>query len=286
MPATATRTVKLRGRRLVIPSTIPTDAPRVSDRHPICYLGLPKAKAVRVLEAVAEGCQGIVSRNLNLRPGPAVLYGLSRQTLPLWRTIQRNQGEYWYIDNGYFQSKWYGGDYYRVTRNAKQHSGIGDSDGRRLQDLGVQIQPWRAEGRHVLLVVQSDAWYQIHGEASAGIWRDRALREIRRRTDRPVMVREKPMRQSEAKTSVMDDLENCYCVVTYSSNVAVEAICAGVPAISLAPSAAQAMGGSEWNAIRKPPRPDGRQQWAAVLADNQWTVEELRGGALWGWVTR
>ena len=41
------------------------------------------------------------------------------------------------------------------------------------------------------------------------------------------------------------------------------------------------MASGELRDIENPPMPDGRADWAARLAANQWTAEEIRAGVAW-----
>jgi UDP:flavonoid glycosyltransferase YjiC (YdhE family) len=68
-----------------------------------------------------------------------------------------------------------------------------------------------------------------------------------------------------------EDLAEAFCVVTHSSNTAVEAILAGVPAFVLGQSAAQPFACNDLKMIEAP----------FVLADNQWTLKEIREGKAW-----
>jgi hypothetical protein len=68
--------------------------------------------------------------------------------------------------------------------------------------------------------------------------------------------------------------------VTWSSNVAVEAICAGVPAFTSKLSAASPVAGDlEFleAMIEKPPMPE-REQWAWSLAYGEFTLQEIQSG--------
>jgi hypothetical protein len=69
--------------------------------------------------------------------------------------------------------------------------------------------------------------------------------------------------------------------VTWTSNVAVEAIVAGVPAFVSRYSAAAPMAGmldTLEHRIETPPMPDGREGWAASLAYGQFTLAEIASG--------
>ena len=68
------------------------------------------------------------------------------------------------------------------------------------------------------------------------------------------------------------DLKDCHAVVVHSSNVAVDALLAGVPVFCTVPCAAYRMGYADLSKIESPLYPDDREQWAWNLADQQWTL--------------
>lgn len=212
----------------------------------------------------------------SLAPGPAVFYGVTPETLPLYRQCIAEQREHYYIDNGYFNSRYEGGTYYRVTRNAPQHDGVGVSDGVRWRALGLSVAPWKSpsgEGLNVLLVLQSPYWHERHGEsASAFVYRLRD--EIGRYTWRDVIVRSK-----SCGTPLEAQLLDAAVVVTHSSNVAVKALLAGIPVVTMGPCAASTLATPLHNImVPHMPADPTRLRWAEVLADNQWTLDEIERG--------
>jgi phosphohistidine swiveling domain-containing protein len=180
--------------------------------------------------------------------------------------------DWYYADKAYFGRR----DYFRLTRNAYQHTGISPqkSTGRRLRRFHMHETPWRKDGRHIILATHSEAFYRLHG-TTLQAWLDGARSEIRKHSDRPMIIttkRDKPTR---------DYLRKAWCLVTYTSNAAVDAVMAGVPVFCTGQCAASAMGLADLSKIEQPLYPEGRMQWAAVLADNQFTLHELSNGDAW-----
>ncbi len=68
--------------------------------------------------------------------------------------------------------------------------------------------------------------------------------------------------------------------MTHHSNVAVEAIMNGIPAICPI-GVASVMAGHDLSQIEAPPMPEGREQWAADIAYCQWSLAEMQSGAAW-----
>jgi len=112
-----------------------------------------------------------------------------------------------------------------------------------------------------------------------GNWLWESVTEIARHTDRQIIVRPKPTAHSK-KRSLEADLLNAWCVVTYSSNIAVEALIMGIPVVTLGPCVASNLS-TPLEAIESPHYPDNREEWAQRIASNQWTLDEIRSGECW-----
>lgn len=245
---------------------------------PNCYSVHRKPLTRVVLDAFAAGVPGgaRMVTDHNWRPGLGVFYGVLPELVTAWRACAAADG-YVYIDRGYFGRE----TQFRATLNALQHSGVGEPDDDRLAALGVEIEPWRA-GRHILLCVQSDWWHRQWCGLPATAWEQKARWLIGKHTVRPVVTRwtvgEK--NGAAARESFRRALDGVHAVVTWNSSAAVEAICAGVPAVVLGQSAASPMA-TPLEEIERPRRPEGRRRWAGVLAAQQWTLAELADGTCW-----
>lgn len=232
-----------------------------------CYPQPGKAKALDVCRAFAAGCGGRVVEQTPaaLLPGTAAFYGVRPQWAHLWTQAKAEGRDWFYIDNGFI-----GTGLYRIARNTVQAAQCRPSMAR-LSELGVSISPWRKTGSHVLVCLQSDEFMAT----VAGFTSDIAA-AVCNQTNRPVRVRRKGTPRPLAT-----DLAGCWCVVTWASNAAVEAILAGIPAIVLGESAALPMAGDGLDQIDAPPTPGGREEWAAGLAASQWTLDEIANGKAW-----
>lgn len=189
-----------------------------------------------------------------------------------WESLmcaRRAGRNFYYGDHAYFGRH----EYYRITKNAFQHRGIGIPDFDKLKNhLPGGVRPWR-KGDHVIVCVQSQSHFDRFGKSK---WLEETLARLKRATDRRIIVREK-----RSPKPLSAELKNAWCVVTHSSNAAVEAILAGVPAICTADCAASIMSLRDPINIEYPLRPDGREEWAAVLAANQWNLEDIANGTAW-----
>ena len=247
---------------------------------PTVYSVPTERTSPRWSEAFAAGCGGRVQVLGPLRPGPVAVWG----STALWQDVviqAQAEGRDWYYgDHGYFGR----GRYFRITKNAYQHSGIGDPDYRRLAQFHLSIKRWRYSGSHVLVCPPDEVFAGLMG-FKAKRWLRDTLSCLKKHTDRPIRVRSREFGDAGDRPLAVD-LRDCFALVTYTSNAAVEAVLAGVPVICTGPCAAQTMGLSDPRKIESVVRPPGRVRWIAVLAANQWTLNEIHAGVAWASLSR
>lgn len=235
-----------------------------------------KQKSFDICLAFSRAAGGQIA-GAKLRPGAAFFYGVDKSNAEVWRQVVAGGQEFFYSDNSYFDATRQ--HHFRVTRNALQHSGRGESDGKRFAALGIEIKPWRAGGDYILLCPQSEHFmHTVVGEN--GSWVPRTIAALQRITDRPIKVRHWSANKAIQSASLAQDLEHAHSVVTWSSAAAVSAVLAGVPVVTMGQCAAEPMAGALKD-IENLPRSDDRLGWANVLADQQWSMEEIRNGTAW-----
>lgn len=201
---------------------------------------------------------------------------------------------WWYIDNAYFDK--HRGTYFRVTKNALQVDPRGKvSDGSRFEKLKVPIKPWREGNEGItLLTPQSDAFMK----STLGLpwnWAKKTIGTIRCQTYSmrlsegviiDIQTRSWERNKLKASIRLLDMLPKTRLLITYSSASAITAMLEGVPAISESGAAHTLTGPLTRESVLHPPRPDGREQFATVLADNQFTLNEFTSGEAWRWLER
>lgn len=212
------------------------------------------------IEHLAEGCVH-------------VLGGLQFGCLELLAEIRRRREPYVFFDRAYFG----GGTYtnrIRLTKNAYQQHWVGRADAARLARWNVRLAPWADAGEFVMVVPPGEAAAKLFDLEG---WEAKTLARLSACTARRVAVSRKKDRD---KSPLADRLRGCHAVVTWTSNVAVEALCLGVPAF-VAPWSAAAPVCRRLDeletALEIPLRP-AREAWAASLAAGQFTVDEIARG--------
>lgn len=113
-----------------------------------------------------------------------------------------------------------------------QHTGMGTAHAARLKAPAVSSDEYQTPraGKNIIVCPQSQGF---HDRMGCPTWLDDTLTALRAQTDRPIIVRYKKDQRPLAA-----DLKNAWCVVTHSSNAALQAVIEGVPAICTAPCAA------------------------------------------------
>lgn len=241
------------------------------------------------MRALASSTRSRVVTDNRYVPGrTAAFYGVTIDGERVWKAATASGLDWYYVDHGYFGR----GEHYRITKNAEQIDARTTApDWDRLARHGLFFERWRRSGRHILVCAQSDWWHWRHDRMTADVWAAKVAAEIAQHSGRPVRIRYKPKSAkgthpadvAKTQASIDADLEDCHALVTHTSNAAIDALQRGVPVFVDRTSAAASMGRTldDLHQIENPRRPDDRVEWAAVLAANQWTVDEIRGGLAW-----
>lgn len=224
--------------------------------------------------AIAEGfsCRTVPVEDKRLEKGAHhFLGGLQFGSLGLMQQLFKNHDRYVFFDRAYFGGG-PGTNRMRAVPSAYQHNWMNAIRGAR--DVGQRLLPWHSGGDYIMVVPPSRAICQLFG---LGNWDQIIIRHLTQITDRPLMVSYK----GDGRP-LMDRLVRCHAVVTWTSNVAVEAVCAGVPVFVSQHSAARPMGtdldAMTAESLESPRRPDNREDWANGLAWGQFSLEEIKSG--------
>lgn len=162
------------------------------------------------------------------------------------------------------------------------------------QDLNLQLKDYRKNGRHILLCLQRNGGWSMSG-LDVVDWATKTISELRKYTDRPVVVRAHPGDKGSLKylagskwtvsndgRSLEHDLQNCWAVVNYNSSPAVGAAIEGYPIFVTDPvrSQCQEIANTDLSKIETPTLPD-RLPWAQRISMFHWNFDDLRSGRCW-----
>jgi hypothetical protein len=149
--------------------------------------------------------------------------------------------------------------------------------------MGIRVRDWRTAGNHILLCLQRNGGWSM-GSISVLDWAAETILELRKHTDRPIVVRQRAANRIDriARDPLSKVLVNdVHALVTFNSNAATESVMLGVPVFTLAPAnAAAPVGNSDLSQIESPYWADADKlhAWACHLAYGQFHVSELKDG--------
>lgn len=249
----------------------------------INFYPIPNKRKCRLIgEAFIAGCnarggEGAVVLDNTLRDGDAAFYGVDFTNEHIYRSVLHDHSRnFYYIDNSYFDPT--REIYFRVSKNMLQHDGVGTSDCTRFDTLGLSVDPWRKQGKHIVICEQSASFMQMPAGYS-GDWLTDLLGPLRQLTPREIRIRKWERDKRWNANPLSNDLENAHALIAWSSAALVTAIIAGVPVVAMGQSACTPLSGSLAD-LENLPTPD-RHEWLGLLADNQFTLEEMRSGFTW-----
>lgn len=225
----------------------------------------------------------------------AVFYGLSGRLKNVFRDYQEEGRKAVYIDLGYWGRRDGGGrynGYHKISVNGRHPTSYfqkhhhGDD---RIRKFGLKAQPWRRNGRAILVAGMSAKASGVEG-FKAEEWERSIIEKIKKVSDRPIIYRPKPSwkdakeiegtRYSPPEEDLEAILHGCWAVVTHHSNVAVDGLVLGIPSFCWA-GVAKPMSSKIIEQIEKPIYPDGRDQWLSDIAYTQWNTDEIAKGRPW-----
>jgi hypothetical protein len=226
-------------------------------------------------------------------------------SIKVWRQLGELGARRLFWDKGYnrdFPNWW------RVSAGAHQPAAyVGNA--RHLSDRAdaqgwldrVEPAPLSSPGKHVLIAGASPNYHAFTGLPHPTTYAQELVREIRLRTDRPIVYRPKPQwREAEAvegaafshysvKTKghrIRMDLDHCHAMVTHGSGACLEAVLAGVPVICLGSAIATCISSTSLNEIEVPRVASltARQRLVSNVAYCQWSLEEIADGQAWPYI--
>lgn len=227
----------------------------------------------------------------------AVMVGV--KSTDLWRANMDAGIHVAMLDKGYIRAKARGPvkswEYWRIAVDAHHpthYLGSMRCPADRWDALGLNVQPWREQGDHVVFAGSSEKYHTFYGIEHPTRFARKLLRDLREYTDRRVIYRPKPSwRDAKAirgadfsrDGGINELLIGAHALITHGSNACFEAMLAGVPSIVLGDAVARPISShviADIEAIRLA-TDDERRQWLANLAYCQWTLDEIASGEAW-----
>lgn len=216
---------------------------------------------------------------------PVVLRGIMKHKII--KRCWADGRDFRYMDSGYFGNRpnevnpngWK--YWHRIVHNNLQHDQVIARPADRWQRHGIKLKTRQNHGRNILIAAPDEkpcAFYGITLEQ----WLAETIATIKQHTDRPIVVRQRPVARTDRKTQRAEDwLADVHALVTFNSVAATESVMSGVPAFVTAPSnAARPVSNTDLSLIDNPWFPDSDQvhAWACHLAYGQFHISELTDG--------
>lgn len=180
-------------------------------------------------------------------------------------------------ENGYIGKDADGQQFYALARGGHNGSGqwyVGGPE--RWAALGVELQPWRADGSHILVCGQRGIGSPTM--ASPANWHELTAAKLRTMTKRQVRVRTHPGNNAPA-VPLADDLRGAWACVIWSSGAGVQALVAGIPVFYDAPHWICEGAACKVSALEEPFMHHAARLTAMQrMAWAQWSLAEIASG--------
>lgn len=269
----------------------------------VCHFEAGSRRSRAIARAMFEGAtacgeMAVLDRTWSFHPNAdvAVAYGWGHPDL--FEAYRAAGKAFVYVDLGWWNRKPEGAPlegYHKVVVNAREPNAYfrGEFPGDRLNRLlkaGAMfpVKQWRQDGRHILLAGMSAKSAGTRGFAPYE-WELATLARIKVLTGRPVVYRPKPSWAdaqplpgatfSPASQSIEEALAGAWAAVTLHSNVAIDALIAGIP-IHASEGVAVDLS-TPIEKLETPSMPDGRENLLADIAYCQWSTGEMASGRCW-----
>lgn len=260
-----------------------------------CHRDPQSRRSTHIAECMAAGVRAcghtarVVDGFSEVRGDICIAYGWGHPSL--FDAYRSAGGHFVYVDLGWWDRKPLPSlldGFHKVVVDGREPGPYfrGNFATDRFARQGLTAAPWRPSGSHVLVAGLSAKSAGTRGLAPLE-WEMATLEILRRVTQRPLIFRPKPSWSgakpipgtiySPPEQPLKAVLKDCWMAVTLHSNVAVDALLAGIP-VNVAEGVARDFS-TPLVQIETPRRPDGREQLMADIAYAQWSTAEMRSGA-------
>ena len=170
----------------------------------------------------------------------------------------------------------------------------------RFGKFNHRVAEWKETGDFVTIFTQRSDSTQWKGMCSTEAWVSDQIREIKKVSQRPIVIRPHPrdkyidLHRLKGLKNVYFDLPvqrdvdtfnhndifaRSYAVINHSSGPSVQASLMGIHTICSPDSLAYPVSES-YSTLENPKNPD-RSEWLQMLAHTEWTVPEIESGIVW-----
>ena len=248
----------------------------------------PNSKAWEVFNGVKKSWpEQVVVNDNSIATEPlanSMFWGFVNNNLSLVKRLDARKHQFWFTDTPYFgrfdnNNLKPDNHYWRICKNNIHVGLVIDCKEDRFDKFKIKVKPPQRHGGYILVCPSSPGVNQYLRQPN---WTAETVATLKKYTDRPIKVREKPRGSGTsgpavAKVPIQEDLKNAWACVTSCSISAIESICEGVPVFCDEKSFATPVALTDLKQIEKPTFRDPFD-WLCSLAYQQFTPEEIENG--------
>ncbi len=213
-----------------------------------------------------------VTKDNGVDPKPTdilLVWNVTSRNKPTRDKFKRAGARILVAENGYIGKDNNGNKLLALAWDGHAGEGIWNiGDYPRYLDHNFDILPWK-DGKNIVILAQRGI-----GNAKDVSWARQIALELKKKTDKPIIIREHKGRDNPPLEPVLD---NAYCCVTWSSGAAIKAIAYGVPVFYSMPNWIGAKAAFYGLDIDNPCKGD-RIEMFHRLGWAQWTRAEIESG--------
>lgn len=169
------------------------------------------------------------------------------------------------------------------------------------RNTGLTLKDYQTSGNYILICLQRNGGWSMRG-LDVMQWCNTVIKELRRYTDRPIVVRGHPgdkklqtylklnmlgVTISNTQRPIQEDLKNAWATVIYNSSPGVASLIEGVPVFALDPDPNYSQYSEVVNhklADIESPKTYDRQLWVERISMSHWNFAELISGEAWSFM--
>ncbi len=223
----------------------------------------------------------------------AVIFGVLRGTHLVYKWAQRNKIDFYYMDRPYWGETRNAPYYTKIVKNNHLKNWKEDRpDDRFKKSFPWPIHPWKKDGKNIIVCPPSNAMQEFFGVHD---WLDNTLKVLKENTDRPIIVKNKGYNpiigkdsnggyivtgKDKSQPSGPIDWAKAYAIVTFNSNITLEATTKGIPCFTDIHNACAPISETNFTKIETPKYIE-REPLYHSMAYGQFTAEEIKNGYAW-----
>ena len=222
-----------------------------------------------------------------------VLFGVLRGTHLVYKFAEKNKIDFYYMDRPYWGETRNSPYYTKIVKNNHLKNWQENRpDDRFKKSFPWPIHPWKKDGKNIIVCPPSNAmkeFFNVHD------WLDKTLKILKDNTDRPIIIKNKGYNpiiskdkdggyivqgKDDSRPSGPIDWNDAYAVVTFNSNITLEATTKGIPCFTDTHNACAPISETDFSKIETPKYID-REPLYYSMAYGQFTAEEIKTGYAW-----